>query len=122
MEFNEAQINSIREFSKANKIGKAKVEAFVNGILAHVPRPTGKPASPAMLALREKVRKLAESQQAPFTSKELASLINCSMLEANNALNYLQKRENLVIVTGKRASIPGQRGKPALEWQFVTKQ
>lgn len=119
MTLNEAQINSISEFAKTNKIGKVKVETFVNGILAHVPRPAGKPASPAMLALREKVRNLAESQQAPFTSKELASMIDCSMLEANNILNYLQKRENLVIVTGKRASIPGQRGKPSLEWKFV---
>lgn len=122
-------------FAKANKVGKAKVMAFVEELVSQIEVPTverviervittngkpaGKPVSQESMKAREEIQKMAEEgNEEPFTVKELALKLEVEPVTCSNNLKYLEKL-GVVKVVGKKPKAAGERGRAETLWSFV---
>lgn len=107
-----------KEFAKANKIGFAKVKAFIDS-LPSINRGNpnaGRKASLETLHLRRQVVEWLESNKGvQFTVKELAERFGINAYMANNLIVWINKRNDSVKVetVGIRPQPAGQKGKAA---------
>lgn len=103
----------VADFAKANKISKAKVSEFAN-LVASRYKSTGRPVSGKTVELRQRLKEYVSSKEQ-FTSKEIATALNCEPVEVNNALHYLAKTEKCVVQNGY---LKGEktRGRPQILW------
>ena len=109
----------IASFAKANKIGKAKIEALLSDAFSHIPQrkeSTGKPVSEESIAIRAALKKLPKGKT--FIVADIAKKLNVHPAMVNNNINFLVKTESLFSVSGKQ-KIDGKRGKPATVWQVM---
>lgn len=106
----------VAEFAKANKISKAKLTEFVNIVASQYKSP-GRPVACKIIELRQRLKEYVSSKEH-FTSKEIAIALNCELVEANNALRYLQKTEKFVVQNGY---VKGEktRGRPKVLWSIA---
>ncbi|MNY35440.1 hypothetical protein D3C86_1698450 [compost metagenome] len=114
----------VAQFAKQNKIGKAKLEAFVSEVLEmHKPaviNSAGRKATEETLRVREVVKGYSKQLQGKiFTSKELADKIKADVVTVNNTIRYLKDKENMFSVYGKKEKARGERGRQAVLWQLT---
>ena len=103
---------AIQAFAKANKISKAKLQAFAEQVQSI---PTVK--APAIVDLSLDIRKAVARQTDVFTSAMIAQSTGADLVAVNNNLYSLQ-RAGLVRPTGEKIKTGG-RGKPATVWQVI---
>jgi len=107
----------IASFAKANKIGKAKVEAFVSELVEMMPQASsnkvGRKASVETVELRNSVMTaLDELKDEAFTVKEVAEKLQAEPIHIHNALKFLKENNKISLdVVGKAEVESGKRGK-----------
>lgn len=106
----------VKDFAKTNKIGYAKLDKLIASVLAEAVPVTGKPASPEVLKLREKLRKDFANKSTTVTVKQLASKYKADPVTMGNVVRYLANNEALFAVAGKEPRPAGMRGRAQLLW------
>ena len=122
---NNAALELIAAFSKANKVSKAKVIDLAEQLVSTMPvqeirtNPNaGRKASATVLTLR----KMMEEQKdmvVNMTAKEVASKFGVEPIEANNTLRFLEKT-GLFVRTGLKDKEAGVRGKREVLWSVAS--
>ena len=123
---NNAALELIAAFSKANKVSKAKVTELAEQLVATVEvqqvvrdtRNAGRKASATVLTLR----KMMEEQKdmvVNMTAKEVASKFGVEPIEANNTLRFLEKT-GMFVRTGLKDKEAGVRGKREVLWSVAS--
>ena len=111
--------NQIHVFAKANKIGKAKLEEFISGILAQnkpIRITGGKPAKDSTLELRNQFSEYIQANQGKqITSRTVADAFHVSLADAGNVLKYYANKAQVKAVGVQEYS---GRGKRATVWQL----
>lgn len=112
-----------KEFAKANKIGFAKVKAFIDSLPAQ-PRSNpnaGRKASLETVKLRNDLFKwLEENKGVEFTVKQLAEKLKAEPIHINNALGWVTENTSVKLVkTGQAEKAKGQRGRAATVYQAL---
>lgn len=112
-----------KEFSKANKVGFARVMEFIQSLPAQ-PRSNpnaGRKASLETVKLRNELAKwLEENKGKEFTVKQLAEQFEAQAVHVNNALTWIgENTEIKVVKTGQAEKPAGQRGRAATVYQAL---
>ena len=122
---NNAALELIAAFSKANKVSKAKVTELAEQLVATVEvqqvvrdtRNAGRKASATVLTLRKMMEEQKE-EIINMTAKEVAAKFGVDTIEANNTLRFLEKTGMFARV-GLKDKEPGVRGKREVLWASV---
>lgn len=115
----------IASFAKANKIGKAKVEAFVSELVEMLPQASGnkvgRKASVETVELRNSVMAaLDELKDKAFTVKEVAEKLQAQPIHIHNALKFLKENNKISLdVVGKAEVESGKRGKKPVLYKIA---
>lgn len=112
-----------KEFAKANKIGLAKVQAFIDSLPAQ-PRSNpnaGRKASLETVKLRNDLTNwLEENKGVEFTVKQLAEKLKAEPIHINNALGWVAENTQIKVDKVGQAEKPqGQRGRAATVYQAL---
>ena len=111
---NQIQIqNIVASFAKANKVSKAKAEAFANEILATSNKAKKAPGRPMLDKTKELHREIILAVKSGYQGRDAAlvrKLVGCDSVAFNNAVNYLVKQGKIrragKVKTGKRGRQP----------------
>lgn len=106
----------IEAFAKTNKISRAKLNLFVSELAETFPK-SGRPASDAILYLREQIAGNLAAIKG-VTAKDVAAMFGAEYINASNTLQYLE-RQGKVIRVGKKDNEPGTSGKRQIIWASV---
>lgn len=115
----------IASFAKTNKIGKAKLEAFVSELVEMLPQTSGnkvgRKASPETVELRNSVMvALDELKDKAFTVKEVAEKLKAEPIHIHNALKFLKENNKISLdVVGKAEVESGKRGKKPVLYKIA---
>lgn len=132
---NEQTKAMVLEFAAANKIGREKLERFVDYILSMQPQPEPiieyvQAAAPVekvhgkttdeSLRIREQILAMQESLKGKlFTSKELAQQLQADPAYVSNNLRWLGDNKGLVKIVGRKDREQGGRGRKENIWQIA---
>lgn len=115
----------IASFAKTNKIGKAKVEAFVSELVEAIPQASGnkvgRKASVETVELRNSVMAaLDELKDKAFTVKEVAEKLKAEPVHIHNALKFSKENNKISLdVVGKAQVESGKRGKKPVLYKIA---
>lgn len=121
----------IAGFSKTNKIGREKLERFVEFILEmEVPeqpvmqepesKPRGRKTTDESLRIREQLMAMQdELKDKLFTSKEIAQQINAEPTYVTNNLRWLADNMGIVKLVGRKDRPEGGRGRKENIWAIA---
>ena len=121
---NNAALELIASFSKANKVSKTKLTEFAEQLIntvevapVKVAGVRGKKASETVMALRQMMQQ-KKDEVINMTAKEVSEHFGADLIEANNTLRYLEKT-GLFMRAGLKDKAPGVRGKREVIWSGV---
>lgn len=103
----------IASFAKANKVSKAKVSDLIKSVMTEEYTPRGRTASEKIKAVRDVIVREFVGKELRFSSKDVVKKCGVTMYEANNALHFLEKNEQ--ITRGGKITATG-KGRKAIEW------
>lgn len=115
---NEAQQELAQAFAAETKIGLARVEALIDGVLATLPERkagAGRKAHDDTVELREK---LIAMKDVEFTSASAAEKFGVKAMKINNALTWCKNNGVNLVAVGTEEKVEGKRGKPATIWMI----
>lgn len=115
---NEAQQELAQAFASETKIGLARVEALIDGVLATLPERkagAGRKAHDDTVELREK---LVAMKDVEFTSASAAEKFGVKAMKINNALTWCKNNGVNLVAVGTEEKVEGKRGKPATIWMI----
>lgn len=119
----------VHEWAKANKVGREKLEQFIEYVLVMeapaIPEeketaPRGRKTTDESIRIREQIIAMQESLAGRlFTSKELAQQLDADPAYVSNNLRWLGDNKGLVKIVGRKDREQGGRGRKENIWAIA---
>ena len=119
----------VHTWAKQNKVGREKLEQFIDYILVMeapaIPEeketaPRGRKTTDESLRIREQIQAMQESLKGKlFTSKELAQTLDADPAYVSNNLRWLGDNKGLVKIVGRKDREQGGRGRKENIWAIA---
>lgn len=120
---NNAMVDLITNFSKSNKVGKAKVESLVIECLNAMPEQTkeakqkGRPLTEKSIAVRQFI--IDEAGKGGVTSSDVAKQFDMKPVQVN--VHFRKLEQSGIITRGAEPVRSGTVGKPSILWVLAEK-